>query len=331
MDGTRGTQAAPGPDAAPSRTLDLGLGLGLLLLTLAVYARAVGAGFINYDDGEYVTRNPHLVGGVTLDFLRWAFTSAHSNNWHPLTWLSHAVDLQLFGKEPAGHHAVNVVLHGVNTVALFAFLRLATGARWRSALVAALFALHPLHVQSVAWVAERKDVLSTFFWLLTLLAYLGWTRRGGAGRYALVVLAMALGLMAKPMLVTLPFVLLLLDAWPLERLGLRGEGLVPRLVEKLPLFVLAAISSALTLWAQSEGGAVVAADAYPLGARIANAFHAYASYLGLTFWPTGLAIFYPFVEVSDLRAGLAALLIAALGAAALHQAQPTRIQGRRPA
>lgn len=189
----------------------------LLALTLLVYARAIENDFVNLDDPSYVTENPHVVTGLGPANLGWAFTSIEKANWHPLTWLSHMADAQIFGIDPRGHHLTSVLLHGVNCVLLFLLLLRVTGARWRSALVAALFAVHPLHVESVAWVAERKDVLSTLFLLLTILAYAAYVRRPGPWRYTLTLILFALGLMAKPMLVTLPCLLLLLDYWPLGR------------------------------------------------------------------------------------------------------------------
>jgi len=203
----------------------LAVHLALALATLAVYLRTTGYDFINYDDTKYVTINSHVKAGLAPQSIAWAFTTGHTGNWHPLTWLSHMLDCQLFGPENAGrHHLTNVLLHLVNTLLLFAVLRRMTGALWQSAFVAAAFALHPLHVQSVAWISERKDVLSTFFWLLTMWAYTSYAYRGGAWRYVLTLLLYGLGLLAKPMLVTLPFVMLLMDYWPLKRLYFAREG-----------------------------------------------------------------------------------------------------------
>ena len=202
--------------ASPARTRWL-IAAGLFLGTLALYARVGGHPFIFFDDNRYVTENPTVKAGLTWQGVTWAFTTLHVSNWHPLTWLSHMLDVELFGVNPGPHHLVNVAFHGANAVLVFlVFLRM-TGATWRSALVAALFAVHPTHVESVAWVAERKDVLSTFFGLLALLVYAGWARRGGAGRYLGVLVLFAASLLAKPMWVTLPFLLLLLDVWPLQR------------------------------------------------------------------------------------------------------------------
>jgi len=190
----------------------------LLAVTITVYSKTFTNDFINYDDDLYVTSNTHVQTGLTIENIGWAFTSIEVSNWHPLTWLSHMADCQLFGLNPAGHHAVNILFHSINTVLLFFLMLFMTKKMWGSALVAALFALHPTHVESVAWVAERKDVLSTFFFMLTLMAYLAYTRRQGIVRYSVVCLLFTLGLMAKPMLVTLPCLLLLLDFWPLGRI-----------------------------------------------------------------------------------------------------------------
>jgi tetratricopeptide (TPR) repeat protein len=269
--------------------LDLLVGLILAVVTFAVYAPACGNEFVNYDDPTYVYENPHVLAGLTGPGALWALTTTAAANWHPLTWLSLQLDASLFGPWPFAFHLTNVLLHAANAVLLFTFLRAATGRLWPSAAAAALFALHPLHVESVAWVAERKDVLSTLFWMLALLAYLWYARRPGVIAYLAVAAALALGLMAKPMLVTLPFVLLLLDYWPLRR-----PGPPARLVlEKLPLFALAAASCAATLWAQRAGGAVAAVERLGPGARLGNALVAYAVYLRKAVWPDDLAAFYP--------------------------------------
>jgi len=196
--------------------------LALTIVTIAVYYQVYSFEFLAYDDPDYVSGNPNIQAGITLKAVKWAFTAGYAGNWHPLTWLSHALDWQLFGSDPAGHHITNLIFHIASTLLLFIVLKQMTGALWPSAFVAALFALHPLHVESVAWVAERKDVLSTFFWLLTMWAYVRFVSRPRIWRYLLVLVFFALGLMSKPMLVTLPFVLLLLDYWPLERIGSKG-------------------------------------------------------------------------------------------------------------
>ncbi len=297
-------------------TRPLGISLALLLLVFLAYWPAVGNHFVSLDDETYVTGNPHVKGGLTGEGVDWAFTSlGYAGNWHPLTWLSHMLDVELFGLNPRGHHLVSIGLHASNAVLLFLVLRGMTGALGRSALVAALFALHPLHVESVVWVAERKDVLSTFFGLLTMAAYGGYVRQRSLGRYGVLLGLFALGLLAKPMLVTLPFVFLLLDYWPLDRVRPpppasrtkrkpavgpappRGTDPEPKLslvLEKLPLFALAALSAGMTWAAQSRGWAVN--YRFPLWDRLSNALVAYVAYLGKTVWPVNLAAFYPLPE-----------------------------------
>ena len=271
---------------------------GLLLLAVAlVFGQMVRHEFVNFDDQSYVYENLHVQNGVTPQGLVWAFTNFCANNWHPLTWLSHMLDVQAYGLWAGGHHLTNVLLHATSVIVLFLVLRQMTGRLWPSALVAALFAIHPLHVESVAWVAERKDVLSGLFFALTLAAYLGYVRRPfSVLRYLLVVVCFALGLLSKPMLVTLPLVLLLLDYWPLgrfgaTRLGALRSGLLRLIVEKIPLLLLAAASCVATLMAQAS--AMVTLERLPFGYRAANALVSYVAYLGQSLWPTGLAIFYP--------------------------------------
>ena len=247
-------------------------------------------GFVSYDDPRYVTDNAHVYNGITRESIIWAFTTSHASNWHPLVWLSHMLDCRLFGLNPLGHHLTSLLFHVANALLLFFVLKKMTGALWPAAFVAAAFALHPLHVESVAWVAERKDVLSTFFWLLTMIAYVRYAQQPLIRRYLLVVLAFCLGLLSKPMLVTLPFVLLLLDYWPLRRL--RRPVSFRLILEKVPLFILSAISSAITLLTQKSGGAMATAQ-LPATARIANAAISYVCYVEKIFWPSGLAIFYP--------------------------------------
>jgi protein O-mannosyl-transferase len=260
--------------------------------TAAVYSRACENGFVNYDDDTYVERNATVQKGLTAESVRWAFTTTEMVNWHPLTWLSFELDYQVFRLNPAGFHLTNVVLHVLNTLLLFVALRALTGAVWRSAFVAALFALHPLHVESVAWVSERKDTLSTLFWMLTLVAYAFYARRPGVLRYLLVAVLFALGLLAKSMLVTLPCVLLLLDWWPLGRLRLAPLPALRLALEKLPLLLLAAASCAITLVAQRQGGENNWFS--PLGVRLENAAVSYVAYLGMTLWPHDLFLFHPF-------------------------------------
>ena len=286
--------------AKQSTGLPLIVGLLLILATVGVFWQVVSHDFVNYDDTRYVTQNPKTQGGLSAEGAIWAFTTGAVSNWHPLTWLSHMLDCHIFGLDPRGHHLTNVVFHAGNTLLLFFLFRFMTGATWKPAMAAALFGLHPLHAESVAWVSERKDVLSTCFWLLTMLAYAWYVRGPELKRYLLVVLAFALGLMAKPMLVTLPFVLLLMDYWPLKRFGLAGlsgsHGQKKRwdlVWEKSPLFLLSLISSIITFQVQKQGLAVQTLELIPLGSRIANALVSYGSYLWKTIWPAHLAVYYP--------------------------------------
>ena len=281
------------------------IALLLAIATVLVFAQVGGHEFLYYDDNMYVTENPTVQGGLSWSGLVWAFTTMQAGNWHPLTWLSHMLDVQLFGLRPGAHHLINVLFHAINTILLFLILSQMTGARWRSAFVAALFAVHPLHVESVAWVAERKDVLSCFFGLMTLWAYVRYSERPGVPRYMWVVLLLALSLLSKPMLVTMPFLLLLLDYWPLGRMSGRFQPvsklsparppvpLVWLLVEKIPLFALCAVSSILTVAAQKRSEAM-AGLSLGLGLRLANAVVSYVRYLGKTFCPVSLSIFYPY-------------------------------------
>jgi tetratricopeptide (TPR) repeat protein len=287
--------------------------------------------FISLDDDVYIRDNVMVMGGLTLKGIAWAFTTFHAANWHPLTWLSHMIDSQFFGLNAGGHLFVNLLIHVSNTLLLFFFLKRVTGASWRSAIVAALFALHPLHVESVAWAAERKDTLSTFFGLLCLLAYSRYVEAPSWKRYGLVALWLVLGLMAKPMLVSWPFVLLLLDYWPLRRLEWRPADGIKRFVkawlplgrEKVPLFCLVVPSMVVTYLAQAHGGAVGGLTNAPLSWRLANLLVSYAKYLLLTFWPTGLAIYYPAsVEVAQAWQWAGALiLLGAITALALRNAR----------
>jgi len=272
----------------------------LAAATFAVYSPVLKHPFVNYDDVDYVTENPRVQQGLTAAMLRWAITSTEQANWHPLTWISHAIDCQLFGLDPAGHHFTSLLLHAANAVLLFLLLMRVTGRRWRSLMVAALFALHPINVESVAWVAERKTVLCMFFFLLTLAGYGWYARKPGMGRYFLMSILFALALTAKPMAVTLPFVLLLTDFWPLQRIeGWTPPSLVfpvpqfsPRhlIMEKLPLVALSAGSSVVTLVAQLP--AMKTVEAVPFGQRVANAIFSYGMYVWKTFWPAHLGVFY---------------------------------------
>lgn len=285
----------PGPGAAPRPGARIGwVAAGIVAWTVALYARVAGHPFLHFDDNRYLTENPVVRRGLGLDGVAWAFTTFHASNWHPLTWLSHMADVQLFGMAPGPHHLVNVALHAANAVLLLLLLVRMTGALARSTAVAALFAVHPTHVESVAWVAERKDLLSTAFGLLALLAWVRYARDPRPRAYAAVAAAFALSLLAKPMWVTFPFLLLLLDAWPLGRwpIGTRRVPPTPLLVEKLPLLALSVASSAVTAVAQAHGGAVQGLD-LGLGARVANAVLSYGRYLAKTLWPSGLSVFYP--------------------------------------
>lgn len=278
----------------------LWISIGLVVAVAIAYWPAHELGFVRFDDPTYVTENPHIVNGVTWSAVRWAFTSGYGANWHPITWLSHMLDVQLYGFDAEAHHVTNVMLHAATTVLLFGALFRMTGAVWRSALVAALFGLHPIHVESVAWVAERKDVLSAFFWMLTLLAYAAYVRQPRISRYTWVVVTFALGLMAKPMVVTLPFVLLLLDVWPLHRLELRRgwwASARPLVREKVPLFAMSIASSVITFVVQRQGGTVASGVRLPLIERLGNALIAYVSYIGKTLWPSHLAAYYPYPRV----------------------------------
>lgn len=260
----------------------------LVLAVVAVYWPVINYEFVKYDDNTYIEVNPSIKSGFTLQNIRWAFTSGYASNWHPVTWLSHTLDYQLFGTWAGGHHLVNVLFHIANTLLLFIILLRLTGTLWASAFAAALFGIHPLHVESVAWVAERKDVLSTLFWMLTILAYSHYGKRQKWTTYLLTLIFFILGIMAKPMVVTLPFVLLLLDYWPLERkisLGL--------LVEKIPFFAISAVSSVITFLVQRSGGSVSSIDTYSLKVRIGNSIISYIAYIWKMFWPTDLAVLYP--------------------------------------
>jgi Flp pilus assembly protein TadD len=269
----------------------------LATLTIALFASLRTAGFIGLDDPGYVPANPNVTAGFTTASVAWAWSAAgYAANWHPLTWLSHMLDVELFGLWAGGHHLTSVVLHALNAVLLFLLLYRTTSAIGRSAFVAALFAVHPMHVESVAWIAERKDVLSTLFWFLTMLGYAAWTRRPGTWRYLIVCVSFTAGLLSKPMLVTLPCVLLLFDLWPLGRWTGRIRDLRPRIVEKLPLFALAAASSVITIVVQQRGGATTDLDTLPAATRFANALVAYMQYLGKLVWPVKMAIFYPYRE-----------------------------------
>ncbi len=299
----------------PSRT-SLWICLALALATLAVYSQVRHFDFVNYDDPDYSTTNPHLRAGLTIENAAWAFTSSYAANWIPLTWISHMLDRELFGWNAGADHAVNLLLHILSSILLFELLTRMTQARWPSAFVAFAFALHPLHVESVAWIAERKDVLSALFFFLTIWTYLNYVDRPAAWRYVLVAAMFACALLSKSMTVTLPLVLLLLDFWPLNRLTRRArDAHAPTsariLIEKTPLLALSIAASILTFLAQRSGGAVIA-DLLPLGLRIENALVSYSVYLLKFLWPSNLAVFYPYFEIPAWQAVLAGLALAGI-------------------
>jgi tetratricopeptide (TPR) repeat protein len=288
----------------------------LVAATLLAYAPVVRNEFVQYDDHVFIGENEHVRAGLTAASIRWAFTSIELSNWFPLTRLSHLLDVQLFGMRPGWHHLVSLLIHAANAALLFTVLRGMTGALWRSALVAGLFALHPLHVESVAWASERKDVLCALFWMLALAAYLRYARRPSAAGYGAVLAAVACSLMAKPLAVTLPAALLLLDAWPLRRWGPGGTAPARLLLEKLPLFALSAASSAITFHAQDASGAIADYGIYTAAMRARGVLLAYAQYLGKTFWPRDLSVLYFFhsqhaASWQIAAAGAALLLVTA--------------------
>jgi protein O-mannosyl-transferase len=290
------------------RLPETAIAAGLVVATVAAYWGVNHNGFLSFDDNVYVTQNPQVTKGFTLAGAKWAFTTFHACNWHPLTWLSHMLDIRLFGLHPTGHHLVNLLLHLANTVLLFWFLTLATSRLWPSALVAALFALHPLHVESVAWIAERKDVLSTLFLFVTMLAYVSYTKQPTRSRYLAVLLLFACGLMSKPMLVTLPVLLLLLDYWPLRRSELASKHTL--IMEKLPLAAMAAASAVVTILAQRQTISDLAE--LDLTTRLTNASVSCWRYISAMFWPVGLAVHYPHPqEPLYLQAAIVLLLLAA--------------------
>lgn len=288
-----GGQEAAEP--ALSRTLSIVICLLLALATLAIYAQTASHGYVAYDDDQYVYENPRVKAGLTASNVAWACTTFFYANWHPLTWISYMLDFSLFGSNPGEQHLVNVALHLASALLLFLALARMTRQPWRCAVVAAIFAVHPLHVESVAWISERKDVLSTFFEMLTLLLYVRYTAKPGARSYLAVAAAFGLSLLAKPMAVTFPFVLLLLDFWPLRRLDwpLKAAAIRRLFMEKAPLLAMAAVASVLTFLAQRGFGAVISLTRFPLAARAANAAIAYVTYMGKTIWPADLAVLYP--------------------------------------
>ena len=297
--------------------------LFLTLAILIVYCQAIHFDFNNYDDNLYVTENQQVRAGLTVGGLCWAFTTGHASNWHPLTWLSHMLDCELYGLNPMGHHWTNIQIHIANSILLFLLLNIMTGTIWRSGFVAALFALHPLHVESVAWVAERKDLLCAFFWMLSIWAYLRYIIKPTTVRYILLIIFFICGLMSKPMIVTLPFTLLLIDFWPLSRLTSPAhkepasycQTFISLVREKIPLFALSAISSIITVIVQQHGKSIISLDFFPLSMRIANALISYLKYIEKMIWPVNLAVFYPYQKwpaVEVILSGSLLLCISAL-------------------
>ena len=294
--------------------------IALAAAVWAVFAQVYRFDFVSFDDTAYVLNNPHLRHGLSWEGIRWAFGTTSCEFWHPLTWLSFLLDFELFGLHPGGYHLTNVVWHLLATLLLFALFCRMTGCLWRSAFVAAFFALHPLHVESVAWVSERKDVLSAFFWMLTLYLYVYYTEKPALKRYLPVVFSFVCGLMSKPMVVTLPLVMILLDVWPLKRLNFDREGLLLQLKEKLPLLTLSAVFTAVTLYAQYRPAGRDLQ--FPLASRAANAFVSLVTYLQKTLWPTHLAAFYPFPDhIPALKAVAAVALIFLITASAAAAAK----------
>jgi len=281
----------PAPTPATRRPTVAALAVALLLLIAAVYGQTASFDFVDLDDTLYVTENPDVRAGLTPATAQWALTTGRAANWHPVTWWSHQLDVTLFGMDAGAHHLMNVAWHALATLLLFGLLLDMTGAVWRSAWVAALFAVHPAHVESVAWIAERKDVLSTVFWCATTWLWLRYTRQPRVITYGAVLVCFAAGLASKPMLVSLPLTLLLLDVWPLGRLA---RGVRALLLEKAPLFALAAASSIVTVVVQRQGGAVSGLDQLPMAERLSNAVVSYALYLWHMVWPVHLAVFYPY-------------------------------------
>jgi len=318
--------------------------LQILLICVVLVAATIIAfepvrhnGFVAYDDDDYITDNSHVKGGLSREAVYWAFTTTHAGNWHPLTWLSHILDYELFGLDPFWHHLSGLLLHITNTLLLFWVLKEMTGCLWPSVFVAGAFALHPIHVESVVWAAERKDMLSSFFWMLTIAFYIRYTRKPNIGRYLLVVFALALGLMAKPMLVTLPFVLLLLDYWPLGRFNeqqkdTRGATRLSKLgdtcwlkvtawhllVEKIPLFILVVASSVVTFIIQKSAGAMTMGKQLPLSLRIGNAVVSYICYIGKLFYPRPLAVLYPYHELSIWQSITCFVIVVVASAAIIY-------------
>jgi protein O-mannosyl-transferase len=308
----------------------LRISICLVLLTLLVFFRMLGHGFIELDDREYVTENTAVQSGLSGSSLAWAFTTGYAGNWHPVTWLSHMIDFQFWGMNAGGHHAVSLLLHILNVLLLFLVLSRMTGGVWKSGFAAALFAIHPLHVESVAWIAERKDVLSGFFWLLTMEAYRTSVAHPRPLNRAMVVAWFGLGLMAKPMLVTLPFVLLLLDYWPLARVGVGRKSWLAVVLEKLPLIALAVVSSVITLIVQRQGGAVASLSQFPFELRLSNALVSCTSYLVKMVWPVGLSVYYSYrtaVPAWEIAASAVFLVVVSVAVVIVRRRCPYLLVG----
>ena len=318
---------------ANSRVTSILVCLGLVAVTWAVFGQTLAHDFVNFDDHVYVYENPLVVRGLSIEGIIGAFAHTHALNWHPLTTLSHMLDCQLYGLKAGGHHLTNIILHTISVLLLFLMLKQITGALWQSAFVAALFAIHPLHVESVAWIAERKDVLSAVFFMLTLAAYARYARAPSTPRYLLVALLFVCGLMSKPMLVTLPFVLLLLDYWPLGRLGGQKSevrGRLRRLItEKVPLFALSALSCAATLLTQRQGPSAI--DQLPFLWRLNNTFVSYVIYIWQMLWPARLAVFYPHpndrLSLVEITVAIAFLVGVSLLVIYLRRTKPYLVTG----
>lgn len=316
---------------AKSRVTDLLVCLGLVAVTWAVFGQTLAHDFVNFDDHVYVYENPLVIRGLSAEGIIGAFTHTHARNWHPLTTLSHMLDCQLYGLNAGGHHLTNVILHTISVLLLFLVLKQMTGAFWQSAFVAGVFAIHPLHVESVAWIAERKDVLCAVFFMLTLAAYARYARAPSAPRYLLVALLFAFGLMSKPMLVTLPFVLLLLDYWPLGRLGGQksevGSRLRRLITEKIMLFALSTLSCIATLFAQGPS----AIDQLPFLWRLNNTFVSYVTYIWQMLWPARLAVFYPHpndgLPLVEVTVGIGFLVGVSLLVIYLRRTKPYLVTG----
>jgi protein O-mannosyl-transferase len=296
----------------------------LVILTILVFAPVWWHDFVNFDDPLYVLDNPIVADGLTWSGVVRAFTMIQAGYWHPLTWLSHMVDIELFGLKPGPHLLVNVLMHTFSTLLLFGVVTRMTGLGGRAFFVAAIFAIHPLRVESVAWVAERKDVLSTLCWMLALWLYVDYVKKPSRGSYVAVVVPFALGLLAKPMVLTLPIVLCLLDVWPLRRLTFdtfTRRRMASLLLEKVPFLILSILAAVVTVWAQDAGGAVKSLDLFPLSQRIGNALVSYVAYLGMLIWPVNLAVFYPSVPVRAWQVIGAVGVLAAISWAVLRGAR----------